>query len=156
MKNERDNIQSSILDRLIDSDPGVTRESVQRRFLSLSQSRDTVARDLERMLNSKRLITPVPDAYKEVSNSLLLYGLRDFTSLNPASPAVKQQLSREIADAIAKFEPRLKSLKVNLESTTQKTLMFRITAMLILEPVYEPISFDTYFDLNKGEYLIQR
>jgi type VI secretion system protein ImpF len=35
-----------------------------------------------------------------------------------------------------------------------KSLRFRVTALLVVEPVTEPVTFDTYFDINRGEYSI--
>jgi len=151
------NAQASILDRLLDSDPKVASEPVRDR-LSVRQIKDAVVRDLEKLLNTRRqILVPSPE-YHEIHNSLFMYGLQDFTMKNPASPMVKQQLRQVIERTISRFEPRLKNVTVQIEAPGQnaRDLRFRITAMLIMEPITEPVIFDTYFDVSRGEYKIQR
>jgi type VI secretion system protein ImpF len=67
---------------------------------------------------------------------------------------VRQVIER----TISRFEPRLKNVTVQIEAPGQnaRDLRFRITAMLVLEPITEPVIFDTYFDVGRGEYKIQR
>jgi type VI secretion system protein ImpF len=151
------NAQASILDRLLDHDPRVASEPVRDR-LSVRQIKDAVVRDLEKLLNTRRqILVPSPE-YHEVHNSLFMYGLQDFTMKNPASPMVKQQLRQVIERTISRFEPRLKNVTVQIEAPGQnaRDLRFRITAMLIMEPITEPVIFDTYFDVSRGEYKIQK
>jgi type VI secretion system protein ImpF len=102
------------------------------------------------------LILPVE--YSQVNDSLFVYGLQDFTSKNPGSPFVRQQLRLDIEKSISRFEPRLKNVTVHLETTAhnERNLRFRIKGLLVVEPVAEPVTFDTYFDANKGEYIISR
>lgn len=151
-------MQHSILDRLIDLDPQNSRESVQYRHLSYSQARFSVGRDLENLLNTKRFTPPVPESCSDVERSVYLYGLSDFTSQNPGSPAVRAELRTEIAHAVALFEPRLRNVSVHVEEPDKKEwrLRFRITALLQMERASEPVSFDTFFDINRGEYLVPK
>ena len=158
MNENRQNIQASILDRLIDLEPGVSREPVQYRLLTVGRAKASVVRDLENLLNTKRSVWAPPAAYREVNNSVFVYGLQDFTSQNPRSPMVRQQLRQQIERIISRFEPRLKNVKVNLEMAAQneRNLRFRITALLVVDPVTEPVTFDTFFDVSRGEYVISR
>jgi len=158
MNENRQNIQASILDRLIDLEPGVSREPVQYRLLTIGRAKASVVRDLENLLNTKRSVLAPPAAYREVNNSVFVYGLQDFTSQKPRSPMVRQQLRQQIERIISRFEPRLKNVKVNLEMAAQneRNLRFRITALLVVDPVTEPVTFDTYFDVSRGEYVISR
>ena len=158
MNENRQNIQASILDRLIDLEPGVSREPVQYRLLTIGRAKASVVRDLENLLNTKRSVLAPPAAYREVNNSVFVYGLQDFTSQNPRSPMVRQQLRQQIEKIISRFEPRLKNVKVNLETAAQneRNLRFRITALLVVDPVTEPVTFDTYFDVSRGDYVISR
>ena len=158
MSQNQQNIQTSILDRLIDLEPGVSREPVQRKSLSFEQGKAAVIRDLESLLNTKSQIREVLPAYREVNNSLFVYGLRDFTSQNPKSIAIRQQLRQDILKTISLFEPRVKNVTVRTETPTEKerNLTFRISGLLILDPMTEPITFDTYLDINRGEYTIPK
>jgi len=153
MKN-RLNVQASILDRLIDREPDVSAEPVQE--FSVGRIKDGVARDLENLLNTRRIIIPVPSSYREVSDSLFLYGLPDFTAQNPKSITVRQHLRLEIEKTIARFEPRLKNVAVHMDSPAGITggLRFRISAVLVVDPISEPVVFDTRYDLHRSKYSI--
>jgi type VI secretion system protein ImpF len=155
MREKTANVQASILDRLIDDEPGNSREPVQERF-SIGQIRDTVARDLETLLNARRHILVPPVSYREVNNSLFVYGLPDYTSRNPGNVSVRSQLRLEIEKTISRFEPRLKNVAVHIDSQAANTrdLGFRITAVLVVNPITEPVTFDTSFDLNRSKYSI--
>jgi type VI secretion system protein ImpF len=149
--------QASILDRLLDHDPRVAGEPVRDR-LSVRQIKDAVIRDLEYLLNTRRqILVPSPE-YREVQNSLYMYGLQDFTMKNPASTMVRQKLRQVIERTISRFEPRLKNVNVQIETSGQnaRDLRFRITAILVIDPITEPVVFDTYFDVSRGEYKIKK
>jgi type VI secretion system protein ImpF len=150
------NAPASILDRLIDLDPGATRESVPFRLQDIRQVKTSVVRDLENLLNTKWLVAEPPGAFRNLRESLWLYGLRDFSADNPKAPAVRQQLRREIERTISRFEPRLRSVSVQLdaESEKERTLRFRISAMLIVEPLSEPVTFDTVLDVNRAQFKV--
>lgn len=155
---EQQNIQTSILDRLIDNEPDLSHEPVQRRFATVNQVRESVIRDLENLLNTRKSIRPVSDAAEQVRGSLYAYGVRDFISQNPKSGAVRQQIRQEIERIMTLFEPRLKNVAVRLDSTAgnERALRFRITALLFVDPVTAPITFDTCFDINSGSYFIAK
>jgi len=157
MREEQDT-QTSILDRLINSEPGVTHEPVQRRFATINQVRDAVARDLENLLNTRKSIYPVPDVDGQVTASLFTYGVKDFISYSPRSPSVRQQIRLEIERVIVLFEPRLRNVSVRLDTSAgnERTLRFRISALLVVDPVTAPVTFDTSFDINRGDYSIPR
>ena len=142
----------------MDDEPRVSHEPVQYRLLSIGQIKASVIRDLENLLNTRRQILAPPVAYREVNNSLFVYGLRDFTAQSPKSVSVRQQLRQDIEKTISRFEPRLKNVSIHLETPTQKerNLRFRISGLLVVEPVAEPVTFDTYFDANRGEYVISK
>jgi type VI secretion system protein ImpF len=150
--------QASVLDRLMDDEPGVSREPVQYRYASLGQVKASVVRDLENLLNTRRNITALPREYKQLNRSLFGYGVMDFTTQNPRNPAVQQQLRLDIARTIEVFEPRLQNVTVHVETDNDslQSVHFRITALLTVESESEPVSFDTYFDVNRGEYVITK
>ncbi len=156
MQQEKQNSRATILDRLVDMEPRVSREPVQRLLYDIRQVKAMVIRDLEHLLNTRRQILYISASYKELNNSVFMYGLGDFTSENPKSAHVRRTLRQEIERAIATFEPRLKNVSVHIEEDPEKgrNLRFRISGLLVVEPETEPVSFDTIFDTNKGEYVI--
>lgn len=156
MSETRRNAQASILDRLIDLEPEVSQEPVQFRLQDLRQVKASVVRDLENLLNTKRPVEDPPDAFRNLRDSLLVYGLKDFTAHNPKALAVRHQLRLEIERTISRFEPRLRNVAVQLETDGEKerSLRFRISAVLIVEPLAEPVTFDTVLDVNKAQFKV--
>jgi type VI secretion system protein ImpF len=151
-----ENIIPSILDRLIDNDPELSQEAAQDRYLDIRQIKAQVVRDLENLLNTRRHIFDPPDGFKEVAESLFTYGVSDFTSQNPGNISVKKSIKQDMEKVIARFEPRLKNVSVVVEGDSRiNSLRFRINAMLVVEPESEPVSFDTFFDVNRGEYTVK-
>jgi predicted component of type VI protein secretion system len=74
------NIVPSILDRLLAEGP----EPLANHFQTLSQLKQAVARDLEALLNMRQeALEELPPEFVEVRRSLVVYGLPDFTALNP-------------------------------------------------------------------------
>jgi type VI secretion system protein ImpF len=158
MNETRGNSQASILDRLIDLDPDVSKEPVQLRLRDPREAKASVVRDLENLLNTRRHILTPPPGYTEVNSSLFTFGLPDFTSQNPKNITVRQQLRQEIERTIARFEPRLRNVSVHVEAAgdNDRSLRFRINGLLMLEPEAEPVTFDTYFDVNRSQYVFVR
>ena len=151
-----ENVQTSLLDRLIDEDPNHSSESVQHRALTVRQLRAFVVRDLENLLNSRQNITHVPQQYVETRRSVLTYGLRDLTAESPNNPHALMRIRKEVEMAISTFEPRLQRVKVMLETSEKhgSRLSFRVSALLVVDPIREPVTFDTYFDSTRKEYVI--
>ena len=158
MKEYHKYTQASVLDRLIDNQPGTYHESVQNSLTTFSQVKAAVGRDLENLLNTKNFISSHCSEYQELSNSIFVYGMPDFTSANPKSPSVRYKLRQELEKAITRFEPRLKNVIVRVDEggCDERNLMFKINALLFLEPATEPVTFDTFFNVNRSEYSIQR
>ncbi len=154
---DHENLQASILDRLIDNEPEVFFEPVQFRLLDMRQIKARVIRDLENLLNTRRLADPPDAEFTELNRSVLIYGLKDYISLSPRSASVRKILRQDIERSIGRFEPRLKNVKVQLEADQKgHSLRFRINAMLVIEPEKEPVQFDTFFDINRSEYMISK
>jgi type VI secretion system protein ImpF len=157
MQETHENLRASILDKLIDNEPGDSSESVYSRMSNFRDIEASVIRDIENLLNTRRTIHMPPATLHEVAKSLYTYGLRDFTAENPSSSVVVQKLRREIAQTITFFEPRLKNVVVHIENrVNSKGVHFRIAGTLVIYPISEPVIFDTSLDPNRGEYLVSR
>lgn len=150
-------ITPSVLDRLIDYEPEISREPIASRAKTLRQLKMSVRRDLEWLLNSRQVVGGIPAGLKELSRSLATYGLPDFTSVSVKSPAAQTRMRRAIETAISIFEPRLTDVVVTLEPEreTERALRFRIDARLLVDPAPEPVTFDTMLQLHSGEYRVQ-
>jgi type VI secretion system protein ImpF len=146
-------ITLSVLDRLIDVEPENKTESLLSRSQSLRVMRAAVRRDLEWLLNSRRIADAHDENLKEVNKSVCVYGLPDLSSLTMATAADRNRLMRQIVNTINLFEPRLSNVRLVMIETDdpgRKDVRLRIEAMLRLDPVPEPISFDSVIELKSG------
>lgn len=150
-------ITLSVLDRLIDEEPNVATDAPTSRHKSLQQLKRAVRRDLEWLLNTRQVVNGVPEDLKETTRSLATYGLPEFTSYSVKSPAERNRVRRALETAISAFEPRLQDVTVNIDPMREgeRTLRFRVDARLKIDPVPEPITFDTVLQLGSGQYLVQ-
>ena len=147
-------IRPSLLDRLIDDEPGNRGEAPDRRAQSMKELKDSVRRDLEWLLNSRRPPAEPALSAKELWRSVYCYGLPDTTGLAMTSAEDRNRMARLVAAAVAAFEPRLMNVTVNMEpsSPTSRVLHFQIEALLRVEPSPARIFFDTTLELTSGEY----
>jgi len=157
-KSDYEHVVPSILDRLMDDEPEVSREPLPNRFQNLSQLKKAVARDLEALLNTRQeILEEVSPEFIEVSRSLVTYGLPDFSSFSVVNINDRNRIRRALEQAIATFEPRFERVRVTLEPPREpdRMLRFRIEAMLRVEPAPEPVTFDAVLRLNTQEYVVQ-
>ena len=150
-------ITPSVLDRLIDDQPEVSREPAASRSTSLRILKQAVKRDLEWLLNTRSSAEGSPEDLPEVARSLAQYGLADFSNMNVKAAADEGSLRQAVETAVATFEPRLEGVVVTLErlSETDRAVRFRIEARLKVEPAPEPVTFDTMLRLGSGEFIVK-
>jgi len=150
-------ITNSVLDRLFDYEPEMSREAVASRSKSLRELKQSVRRDLEWLLNTRQIAGGVPPDLKETNNSVAAYGLPDFTHLSIDSSGDQKFIKREVEEALRRFEPRLENVVVSIESgsSPERILRFRIDAHLRIDPAPEPVTFDTLLQLGNGEYTVK-
>jgi type VI secretion system protein ImpF len=147
----------SVLDRMLDDEPQASTESWDSPVRNVTQLKRAVRRDLEWLLNAKRLAAKLPDDLRQADQSLLTFGLPDFTSSSLNSGQDQALLRRTIEEAIERFEPRLTHVKVLLEPGREfdRAVRFRIDAMLRVEPDPEPVTFDSVLELNTKAFVVQ-
>lgn len=150
-------ITPSVLDRLLDNEPGMSSEAPKSRSQSLADLKQAVRRDLEWLLNTRHSPTPIAESLEEVNESLAVYGLPDLTSISAKNAYEQNRLAKALETAIRIFEPRFINAKVSLEpiDNTDRHLRFRIEAHLDIEPIPEPVSFDTVLQVGSGEFSIK-
>ena len=158
IKGPEKTVRQSVLDRLINTDPrGLGMDSPQTFNESVRQLKLSLLRDVEWLLNTRRIPEPAPDAYPELQRSLYHYGLPDSTSLSGDDPAVRRLLQREIEECLRLFEPRLTSIAVTPVPPSEdrkRELRFTIEALLRMEPNPERIVFDTVLDASSGGFSV--
>ena len=151
-------VTQSVLERLIDRDPGSSSENPPTRAQSVRQLKASLRRDLEWLLNTRRTPEAVGSEFRELEQSLYNFGLPDVTSLSWDSNRDRTRLARMLEQTIATFEPRLRKVKVlTLEAApgAQQVVRFQIEGLLDMDPAPELISFDTVLQLSSGEYRVK-
>jgi len=146
----------SFLDRLIDSH-GRTGGDHHVHQATLAQIKDNVGRDLEALLNTRhgQDMTQLA-AFPNSKNSILSFGIADFSSQSLANPNHRQEICRSIEQAIHLHEPRLKQVEVSLsvEASTLNRLHFVIKALLMIDRGREHVSFDALLQPLTLQYSI--
>jgi type VI secretion system protein ImpF len=150
-------ILPSVLDRLIDREPGNRSEPANWRTQSLKELKDSVRRDLEWLLNARRIPIEPRAALKELWHSVYTYGLPDSTGLALRSAEDRARLARAVEFAISTFEPRLVNVSVTIPATAPSSMKvhFQIEALLHTEPAPERVYFDSTLELSSGEYEVE-
>lgn len=146
----------SVFDRLIDLAPGESGEPPLSRAQSIRILRAAVRRDMEWLLNSRRIPLEPDPAFVEVNRSVYVIGLEDFATFSLADGQEQSRLLSHIQGVIRQFEPRLANVQISQQDDPVKTrrMRFRIEASLLVDPAPERISFDTILQLSSGEYVI--
>lgn len=147
--------EPSLFDKLFDDQP----MAAARRRLSLEQIKDSVARDLEALLNTRMVLDEeIQAAYPLAASTVASYGLRDFAGLSLASIPDRRAICRAIETAIAAHEPRLREVKVELDLYRKavNALNFSINAILVVRPAQEPVAFDALLQPTSLQYSISR
>jgi type VI secretion system protein ImpF len=147
----------SVIDRLIDREPHNRNEAQSARAQSIKELKDSIRRDLEWLLNTRRTPAEPPATARELWRSVYCYGLPDITGMAVQSSDDQTRLARTVESTIAAFEPRLLNVTVSLlpSNPGSRRLRFKIEALLRTDPAPARISFDTTLELTSGEYDVE-
>jgi type VI secretion system protein ImpF len=151
-------VQQSVLDRLIDEDPGKVHEMPPTRAQSIRALKAVVRRDLEWLLNTRAIAVPPPEEFKELKDSVYTYGLPDLSSLSADDPESRTRLMEYIARALEVFEPRLTNVYIGeaeVADERSRQVRFVIEAALKMDPSPEFVVFDTLLDLASRQYAVK-
>jgi type VI secretion system protein ImpF len=151
-------IRFSLFDRLIDEQPSEGRDAPRAAPQQLAMIRNSVRRDLQALLNTRRRPLPPHERLAaELSASLVGYGLPDLHTMG-AGGQYRDQLRRIIEDTVSRFLPVFSSLEVtpldNLDPL-DRALRFRISALLHLEIEDQPIVFDSVLDPASRQFTVR-
>jgi type VI secretion system protein ImpF len=151
----------SLLDRLLDDHPEESREPAWREVQVVRLLKTSLCRDLQNLLNAHRLLATIPEVYSELKTSLLNYGLPDLQSMEVREDHDLGLLCRLIEESIQAFEPRLQGVRVRpvIDAEGKKPLdrrvRFEIEAVLVVEPLREPVLFSSSLDVASGEFAVE-
>jgi len=151
----------SLLDRLLDDRPEESREPAWREVQVVRVLKTSLCRDLQNLLNAHRLLAVIPEAYSELKTSLLNYGLPDLQSMEVREDHDLGLLCRLIEESIQTFEPRLQGVRVRPvvegdgKQSIDRRVRFEIEAVLVVEPLREPVVFSSSLDVSSGEFAVE-
>jgi type VI secretion system protein ImpF len=136
----------SVLDRLSEKKQGVPTSS-------LNELKKSVLLDLEDLFNTRQAATLLEEDH-DLKNTLLAYGVPDFSGFNVKNDDDLYRLGRALETAIKLFEPRLQDVTVRLAPVNRdgQRVHFRVRARLRVNPAPEQVSFDTVLHLYNGRY----
>jgi len=147
-----------LFDRLMDVPVhGASSGTVSR--LSIEDLKDSVARDLEALLNTRTVIPEeILKRFPECGRSIATYGLNDFAGLSLSSTDDRAFICRSLERAIARHEPRLRNVQASLElrADAVNRLNFAITALLVVNSAHEPVNFDAVLQPSSLQYTISK
>jgi type VI secretion system protein ImpF len=119
---------------------------------SFDPIRDSIVRDLDVLLNTRRQEDLVPPEFEQCMTSILNFGVLDFAhSVNLNSPLERNRVCRSMEEAIRRFEPRLRNVSVTfpLEQDRKSHLRFQLHATI--DFLSEREVFDMGLKCDTGE-----
>jgi type VI secretion system protein ImpF len=150
----------SFFDRLIDDSPESGQDAEPTRSSLYAQVREALKRDLEVVLNSRRRFLSPPPHLTFLPESLLTFGMSDFTNENVRSADFQREFRLHVVDLIKRLEPRLTSVDVRMLETKDefdRALRFRIQGALMLgEGEREEIIFNSYMDALERNVVVEK
>lgn len=142
-------LRPSVLDRLLDNEPHNQAELDPGHHQQLKQLRESIKRDLECLFNTRVHIMKPPDELHELDHSLLNYGIPDLATVNINDVVQRDEFTSRLEQTLRMFEPRFKSVKVSFNNnidSADRTLRFRIDAIMYADPLPETIVFDSVME----------
>jgi type VI secretion system lysozyme-like protein len=106
-----------------------------------SALRQSVAYEIQNLLNTRL----PPGQWEAISEpqTVIDYGIPDFSSLSAASDTDRRTMCEVIARKITAFEPRLSQVRLQLQPdpVNQVSLLGSVEANLIMQSLVQPVSF---------------
>lgn len=123
----------------------------------IAGQRESLRRDIEAMLNSRRHLLSWPAWFEELDRSLLAYGLDDLTNESLASADFRARFVEETEKQLRRLEPRLGRFEVTVlpnRDELDATLRFRVTGAVTLGGRREEMHFDSHVDPVRARLVI--
>ena len=127
--------------------------------LTLDELKDSVASDLEALLNTRSALDDEAQRQFPLSaRSVANYGVADFASRSLSSGLDRDFICQAIQQSIERQDGRLRAVSVSLEAQAHafNRLNFTIRATLRVSDVGEQVSFDARFEPSVQRYSVAR
>ena len=134
----------SILDRLLDAEPELSVDTPRSRQKQVGDALESLRRDLEVVLNTRRCPKTPPASLPRLRRSLLTFGVGDFIGANMTTREQRRVFAASLEEAIRECEPRLRALSVSVldpRDSAERVMRLRIEATVVLEDSAVPVLF---------------
>lgn len=118
---------------------------------------ELVRHDLENLLNTRWRCLSWPPGLDELEQSLVNYGIPDFSGASFGDPASHRELRRILEQCIRRFEPRLRAARVVLlerGGRQDRMLHFKIEAELGVGAELHAVAFETALDPTSARFRV--
>ena len=148
-------VRLSVLDRLLDNS---TWTAPSESGASPAALKRALVRDLEWLLNTRRIAEPAPASFPEINSSVYHFGLPDVSSRSADSIETQQQLAADIEECLRIFEPRLTQVRVSIREAAEeegRLARFVVDALLRMDPEPQRVVFDTVLVTPTGTFFVR-
>lgn len=152
-----DSFAPSFLDKLLGAGAG-GRDGTSLRY-SVEQVKDSVARDIEMLLNAHQTYSVEElRGWPQAARSLLTLGLVDISSMSMASDKDRRHITDAIREGLMSHDKRLSNVEVGVRESaaTTNSLTFTIRAQLQLRPNAEHVTFDAVLQPGSKRYDVSK
>lgn len=148
----------SLLDRLLDDRPAQSGECATQRAWSLDAFKASIVRDLEILVNTRQsLVAREITHYPGLKDTLLDYGMPDFTGKSLLDPQARSLIREQLETAIRAGDRRFDQVSVQLlaQQDGLRMLTFHVDARLRVQDIDRRVSFDAVLQINNQQYKVQ-
>lgn len=151
-------LQRSVLDRLVDLDPDRSEDHPKTIGDQVLEVRESLRRDLERLLNTRRCPTSPPDGEEDLTDSLVAFGVDGFFVTALVTDRQREAFASAMEKRIRAFEPRLADLIVSTlppRHPSERSLRLRIEAVYRAQEGMPAIAFETAVDPSTQRFRVE-
>jgi type VI secretion system lysozyme-like protein len=144
---ERIHVRKPLFDRLVESDF----RADEGRTLDRAGLKQSVRRELEQLFNTR---APLPVHHlSSAQRSVVDYGIPELSTYSARNPDDRVLLGEMLRRAVSIYEPRLADVTVRVLPAPgdDLSLVARLEAVLFVEGVHEPVSFELQILMREGK-----
>ena len=134
--------KAPLFDRIIDNNPEIKNEHPKKVILNRALVIESIVAEISMLLNTR--LSATAQIYSRYGLGLpWMYGIPDFTSIDPADKSQWWRNARLFENAITYFEPRLKNVKVSIDHFDGKNqrLYVSIKGQVTMKEFQQPVAF---------------
>jgi type VI secretion system protein ImpF len=151
-------LHRSMLDRLMDFEPDLAEDRLKTIGKQVEEVRESLRRDLEALLNTRRSPQTPPKTLAELDRSLVSFGVDGFFTTALVTASQREQFAQRLESRIRLFEQRLDSVRVSVlpvRHPNERSLRLRIEASYVAQEGMPAIAFETAVDPSTQRIVVE-